>query len=109
MAPKDFCRPMIGTLSLTDTNIILAIPKPPTKIEKLPIIQPATVNTSKTPPIILDKYSGLFIAKFSSSKGFIPLWALSKPVSSYSSSTNPGSISAFPLTIIYLFGASNCR
>ena len=40
-APRDFWSPIIGTLSLTETNIILSIPNPPTRIEKLPITQPA--------------------------------------------------------------------
>ena len=38
---------MIGTLSFTETNIILAIPKPPTNIEKLPITHPAILIVEK--------------------------------------------------------------
>ena len=32
---------------LTETNIILAIPKPPTRIEKLPITHPAILIVAK--------------------------------------------------------------
>ena len=48
--------PIILVLSLTETNIIFAIPKPPTSIEKPPIIHPT-----------------IFIILKISSKGHIPI------------------------------------
>jgi hypothetical protein len=43
-APKAFCMPMSDVLSFTETNIIFAIPNPPTIIEKPPITQPASLS-----------------------------------------------------------------
>ena len=39
--------PMILVLSLTDTNMMLAIPNPPTSREKIPINQPAILRVPK--------------------------------------------------------------
>ena len=99
MAPSDFCRPIIGTLSLTETNIIFAIPKPPTNIEKLPITQPAILIVANIVETNDDKYSGLFIAKLSSSIGFNPLFALNSPFNSYSKLIRPGSLSDIPFIL----------
>ena len=46
------------------------------------------------------KYSGLLIAKLSSSIGFKPLLARKRPLSSYSKFTSPGSLSEMPLILI---------
>ena len=57
--------------SLTDTNIIFAIPKPPTKIEKPPIIQPAIpIISNKLSKPLLNKLVSLR-AKLGSAIGFI--------------------------------------
>ena len=47
LAPIDFLIPIIVVLSLTDTNIILAIPNPPTSSEKPPITHPTIEMTPK--------------------------------------------------------------
>eukprot|EP00295_Goniomonas_pacifica_P001576 CAMPEP_0175810296 /NCGR_PEP_ID=MMETSP0107_2-20121207/3249_1 /TAXON_ID=195067 ORGANISM="Goniomonas pacifica, Strain CCMP1869" /NCGR_SAMPLE_ID=MMETSP0107_2 /ASSEMBLY_ACC=CAM_ASM_000203 /LENGTH=89 /DNA_ID=CAMNT_0017122045 /DNA_START=300 /DNA_END=572 /DNA_ORIENTATION=+ len=79
--------------------MILAIPKPPTRMEKLPITQPATLSTSKVELIKFTSASGRLSAKSSSCFGLSPrLWRMS-PRSSYSSSTNPMS-EDFPLAVI---------
>ena len=70
--------------SLTDTNMMLAIPKPPTKIENPPITHPATDITSKIDPIAFWINSVLLSAKLFSSVGFSPLLARSNPVISFS-------------------------
>ena len=49
------------------------------------------------------RYSGLFIAKLSSSIGLMPLFALKSPFNSYSKFTKPGSSSPFPLTLNVAF------
>ena len=56
--------------SLTETNMIFAIPNPPTSIEKPPISQPTTDITENKPskPCVSKLVS--FIAKSSSASGF---------------------------------------
>ena len=73
MAPSDFWMPMMLVRSRTETNIIFAIPNPPTRIENDPMTQPAIPMISKVAPIKLTIASGWFMAKFSSSLGFNPL------------------------------------
>ena len=53
---------MMLVRSLTETNMMFAIPNPPTSIENPPITQPAIPNTSKSPSKDLATASGLFIA-----------------------------------------------
>ena len=46
-APNAFCIPISLVRSFTETNMIFAIPNPPTKMEKPPITQPAIPITEK--------------------------------------------------------------
>ena len=62
--------------------------------------QPAIVIVPNIVDINEARYSGLLIAKLSSSSGLSPLLALNKPLTSYSRLTNPGSISESPLILM---------
>ena len=73
---------MILVLSLTLTNIMLAIPKPPTKIENRPITPPATFTTLMREANPFDNNLVSFNAKLFASRGFNLLYALMIPVSS---------------------------
>jgi len=54
---------MMFVLSLTDTNMIFAIPNPPTSIAKPPIIQPPIFIPAKTLSKLFDIRLALFIEK----------------------------------------------
>ena len=98
-APRAFCIPIILVLSFTDTNIIFAIPKPPTRIEKPPIIHPPIFIPAKTFSNPCVRRLALFTEKLLSSPGFRRLEARSIwVVSSVSSST---AIPLLALTIIF--------
>lgn len=51
-APRAFLMPMILVRSLTDTNMILAMPKPPTRMEKRPMKRPARLTKMKREEIL---------------------------------------------------------
>ena len=55
--------PIIFVLSLTDTNMIFAIPKPPTSIENPPITQPPILIPAKTASNPCDSRLALFTEK----------------------------------------------
>jgi len=70
LAPSDFCIPMMLVRSFTETNIMLAMPKPPTSMEKPPITQPTTAITENklSNPWVSRLVS--LMEKSSSAKGF---------------------------------------
>ena len=75
------------------------MPKPPTKIEKLPMMAPAMLTASKIFVIALAMSSGRLMAKLSSSKDFKPLRLRNKPLISPSSHCNLLSVD-LPFTAI---------
>ena len=69
VAPTALHIPVCRRLSSTDTYIIFAIPNPPTRREKKPIIQPNLAVRSNISPISSSNPERRFIAKLSFSPG----------------------------------------
>ena len=89
-------------LSFTETNIIFAIPKPPTKSENPAIKAPAIFSAAKMPSKNWFKPSKRFTAKLASCLGLIERNERIKPVTSPSNSSCPISSS---IALIAISGA----
>ena len=108
-APMAFFKPITEVLSLTVTNIILAIPNKPT-IKLIPPIKPPTIfSVTKKPDIALLKASTLFNEKLSSSLGPKRLTWRIIPLNSW---YNASVVTPFlPFTIntgLAFFSSNNC-
>ena len=89
--------------SRTDTNIMLAMPKPPTSMANEPMTAPTMPITPNSLPTAEAIISGRFRAKLSSSRGFRPRTLRITPRISYSKSSRPGS-SSRPFTAMEALG-----
>ena len=109
-APMAFFKPIMLVLSLTVTNIILAMPNKPTIKLIPPMIAPTTFTVEKKPVMALLKASTLFKEKLSSCLGASLLICRIIP---FNSSINASVVTpSFPLAIKMglAFSSSNsCR